>query len=70
LPSSTIIQIAHDLDAARRSDRVAVLEEGRIVDLGSHQELRERNGVYARLWEAWSSVADPRAVGAESVAQG
>ena len=37
------------------ADRVAVVMDGRIVELGTHDELVARGGDYARLWEAWSS---------------
>jgi ATP-binding cassette subfamily B protein len=50
----TVITIAHRLSTAQRADRIAVLEHGRLVDLGSHEELVERDGPYATLWRAWT----------------
>lgn len=49
----TVIAIAHRLYTAYDADRIAVVDDGRIVELGSHQELVAAGGSYARLWELW-----------------
>lgn len=54
LEGRTVIQIAHQLQAARSADRVVVVEEGRVVESGPHDELLRRGGAYADLWDAWS----------------
>jgi ABC-type multidrug transport system fused ATPase/permease subunit len=53
LEGRTVIAIAHRLHTAHDADRIAVVEAGRIAELGSHGELLERHGVYARLWNTW-----------------
>jgi subfamily B ATP-binding cassette protein MsbA len=45
----TSLVIAHRLATIRRADRIVVIDEGRIVEMGSHSELLSRKGVYARL---------------------
>ena len=47
MQNRTVFVIAHRLATVRRADRILVLEQGRIVESGNHQELLERNGVYA-----------------------
>ncbi len=48
----TVIAIAHRLSTLRAMDRLVVLEQGRIVEDGSHDELVRRGGVYASLWNS------------------
>jgi ATP-binding cassette subfamily C protein CydCD len=45
----TTLVIAHRLSTVRRADKILVLDEGRLVEQGSHQELLERSGLYAQL---------------------
>lgn len=53
LDGRTVIAIAHRLFSAHDADRVAVVEDGRITELGSHDELVAARGSYAALWDSW-----------------
>src|SRR3984893_16892974 len=48
----TTILIAHRLQTAKLADRIIVVDEGRVVESGSHDELVARRGAYARMWAA------------------
>jgi ABC-type multidrug transport system fused ATPase/permease subunit len=55
LDGRTVVAIAHRLHTAHDADRIAVVIDGEIVELGSHSELVDRDGEYAALWRAWTS---------------
>ena len=50
MEGKTVVAIAHRLSTIAAMDRLIVLDQGRIVEQGSHAELLERGGLYARLW--------------------
>jgi ATP-binding cassette subfamily B protein len=53
----TVIVIAHRLSTAERADRVAVVDEGRLLELGTHDELLAHGGRYAALYGSWAGAA-------------
>ncbi|MEU3094686.1 ABC transporter ATP-binding protein [Streptomyces sp. NPDC006967] len=53
LEGRTVIAIAHRLHTAHDADRVAVMENGRLTELGPHDALVAADGVYASLWHSW-----------------
>ncbi len=55
LTGRTVVAIAHRLHTAHDAERIAVVIDGRIVELGSHDELVARDGEYSALWRAWTS---------------
>ena len=61
----TSLIIAHRLSTVEAVDRIVVIEKGRIVETGTHRELLERNGVYARLAELQDTGTTDAAVTTE-----
>ncbi|GBL05037.1 multidrug resistance ABC transporter ATP-binding protein/permease [Glaciecola sp. KUL10] len=51
MDDKTVLAIAHRLSTIAQMDRLLVLDKGRIVEQGSHQELLDLGGIYAKLWE-------------------
>jgi ABC-type multidrug transport system fused ATPase/permease subunit len=59
LRGRTVIAIAHRLFSAHDADRVAVVDNGQITELGSHDELVAAGGAYAALWRSWHGSSEP-----------
>ena len=61
MQGKTVIAIAHRLSTIAAMDRLIVLDHGRIVEEGTHRELLDAGGLYARLWAHQSGgfLTDP-----------
>ena len=57
LDGRTVVAIAHRLHTAHDADRVAVVEDGLLTELGTHAELVAHGGAYAALWDSWHGTA-------------
>ncbi|WP_417482581.1 ABCB family ABC transporter ATP-binding protein/permease [Maricaulis sp.] len=55
----TTIAVAHRLSTIANADRIYVMDAGAIVEAGSHNELLQRDGLYARMWKRQSEAGDP-----------
>ncbi|HEX5586330.1 MAG TPA: ABC transporter ATP-binding protein [Acidimicrobiia bacterium] len=62
LEGRTAILIAHRLNTAMRADRIAVVEEGGLVEVGPHAELLARGGRYAAMFQAWQQSHEAHAL--------
>ena len=69
LRGKTVLMIAHRLYSIRDADCIYVLDRGRLAESGTHQELLNKNGLYAHLWavqnetEAWQMKHSPGVTG-------
>ena len=57
----TVIVVAHRLSTAARADRVGVVDDGMLAELGSHDELILQGGRYAALFASWTAASNSTA---------
>ncbi len=53
----TSVMVAHRLPSAAMADRIVVMRDGGIIEVGSHEELLEAGGMYARMWDSFGTAA-------------
>jgi len=58
LEDRTAVLIAHRLSTARRADRIVVIVGGRVVEVGTHDELVAAQGRYASMFATWASSSE------------
>jgi ATP-binding cassette subfamily B protein len=61
LEARTAVLIAHRLTTAMKADRIVVVDDGRIIELGTHAQLVARRGRYASMYATWISQAEAQA---------
>ena len=64
MKGKTVLMIAHRLSTVRNMDRILVIRDGEIAEEGKHDELLERGGVYAAMWEEYQKAAQWKVGGA------
>ncbi len=66
----TVLAIAHRLSTVAGADTILVLDEGKLVEQGTHQELLAHQGIYARLWRLQSEHRESSAVSPLAISVG
>jgi ATP-binding cassette subfamily B protein len=58
-PALITVMVAHRLSTISHADRIYVLEKGKVAEVGSHQELLDKHGLYAALWRQQIASKEP-----------
>lgn len=58
MQGKTVIMIAHRLSTVKNADSILVLEDGKIKEQGTHEELLAGNSLYAKMWADYQSSVD------------
>lgn len=53
----TVLMIAHRLSTVTGSDRIVVIKDGKIADIGTHAQLKDKDGLYAEMWRQYNKAA-------------
>lgn len=53
----TVLMISHRLSTVTDADRIAVIKDGTIEDIGTHEQLKDKNGLYAEMWKQYNKAA-------------
>jgi ATP-binding cassette subfamily B protein len=67
---ATVILISHRISTLMRADMIMVMEEGKVAEIGTHNELVELNGIYRRVYDLQSGYGDEPSHGDGSIADG
>ena len=54
----TVIMIAHRLTTVKDADMIVVMESGKAKEIGTHEQLMSKNGIYSKMWQMYNSTAD------------
>ena len=58
LAGTTVILIAHRVTTLMQADCIMVLDQGKVAEMGSHQELMEKNGIYRKIYDIQMTLAE------------
>lgn len=57
----TVLMIAHRLSTVTGADKIVVIKDGTIADFGTHDQLKDKDGLYAEMWKQYNKAANWKA---------